>query len=251
MDEPTQPMGAPELWRVSTYLRAQRETDAQRGASVPVRDSRFASLTPSLLADLDRFVDEPGGPELLEVMAACLRHSQNLALHVKRGEHVLPLTVFPRERVFHCPIPLSELLESRFDELHLLQCEAAVMRPPGDENQALAAPAANCHPVGPLLWQLALRGPRMVPLPEIAGPAVYRVTPDLALPATLRGALGPAVQRLREEPVSLRALSNWPGMDRERATRLLNALYLQSGLIVSRAHPAAGHDSWFGMLTDW
>lgn len=250
MDEPTQPMGAPELWRVSTYLRAQQDVNGQRPAS-PVRDSRFASLSASLLADLDRFADEPAGPELLEVMAACLRHSQNLALHVRRGEHVLPLTVFPRERVFHCPIELHDLLESRFDELHLLQCEPAVMRPPGDENQALAAPAAYCHPVAPLLWQLALRGPRSTPLPEITGPAVFRVAPDMALPPTMRGALGPAVQRLREEPVSLRALSNWPGMDRERATRLLNALYVQSGLIVSRAHPAAGHDSWFGMLTDW
>ena len=30
--------------------------------------------------------------------------------------------------------------------------------------------------------------------------------------------------------------------------RLLNALYLQSGLIVSRAHPAALGDSWFSAL---
>lgn len=34
----------------------------------------------------------------------------------------------------------------------------------------------------------------------------------------------------------------------ERASRLLNALYLQSGLIVSRAHPAAFSESWFGGL---
>jgi hypothetical protein len=28
--------------------------------------------------------------------------------------------------------------------------------------------------------------------------------------------------------------------------RLLNALYLQGGLIVSRTHPVATNDSWFG-----
>ena len=32
---------------------------------------------------------------------------------------------------------------------------------------------------------------------------------------------------------------------RERAARLLNGLYLQSGLIVSRSHPDAVRDTWF------
>ena len=35
-------------------------------------------------------------------------------------------------------------------------------------------------------------------------------------------------------------------MDRERAIRLLNALYLQAGLIVSRSHPDAISERWFG-----
>ncbi len=40
-------------------------------------------------------------------------------------------------------------------------------------------------------------------------------------------------------------MARWPGFDRDRAMRLLNALYLQAGLIVSRTHPAATSDSWF------
>ena len=93
----------------------------------------------------------------------------------------------------------------------------------------------------PLVWQLALRGQRRELLPEIAGPAVYRIAPGLdieSLPA--RGALMAAVRRLALEPVSLRELAGWPGLDRDRASRLLNGLYLLAGLIVSRAHPAAG-----------
>ena len=45
---------------------------------------------------------------------------------------------------------------------------------------------------------------------------------------------------------NLREICAMPGMDRTRAMRLLNALYLQAGLIVSRTHPVATNDSWFG-----
>ena len=73
------------------------------------------------------------------------------------------------------------------------------------------------------------------------------------LQAALAGAAFPALAlfthqlalRLRREVASLREVASWPGMGRERATRLLNALYLQAGLIVSRSHPDAMRDSWF------
>ena len=53
------------------------------------------------------------------------------------------------------------------------------------------------------------------------------------------------VRRLQRETTNLRGLAEWPGMDRALASRLLNALYLQAGLIVSRSHPAAETDGWF------
>jgi hypothetical protein len=53
------------------------------------------------------------------------------------------------------------------------------------------------------------------------------------------------VARLRVQTSNLREMATWPGFDRERAMRLLNALYLQAGLIVSRTHPAATNDGWF------
>jgi hypothetical protein len=51
--------------------------------------------------------------------------------------------------------------------------------------------------------------------------------------------MGSAVERLRRESVSMRDIAAWPGMNAERAARLLNGLYLTSDLIVTRAHHAA------------
>ena len=123
------------------------------------------------------------------------------------------------------------------------------MRPPGDSEAALVGAAESHFPLGQLLWELALRGARDRLLPEIAGTAAYRLSPGLDFAALhLGGSLLAAVERLARQPTTLREMSDWPGFDRERAARLLNALYLQSGLIVSRAHPAALGDSWFSAL---
>ena len=45
---------------------------------------------------------------------------------------------------------------------------------------------------------------------------------------------------------NLREICAMPGIDRHRAMRMLNALYLQAGLIVSRTHPAATNEGWSG-----
>ena len=55
----------------------------------------------------------------------------------------------------------------------------------------------------------------------------------------LTGSLGAAVDRLQRRFCNVSEIASWPGFDRERATRLLNALYLQAALMVSRTHPAA------------
>jgi hypothetical protein len=236
MNEPTVPFGEPELWRVSAFRRAMDDGQSE--------SSRFNALSPSLMADLQRF-EQPGtGAEVLEVLAACLRHAHDMAVHLDRDGHVLPIIVFPRERLFHTPLSLSTLYATRFDSVQLLQVERAPLRAPGSNGDKIA-PASQCHPLGPLLWHMALYGPRRDLLPELAGSAVFRVAPDLDVPSELTGALAASVGRLRSEKVSLRTLGHWPGMSRERASRLLNGLYLQAGLIVSRAHPAATRESWF------
>jgi hypothetical protein len=54
------------------------------------------------------------------------------------------------------------------------------------------------------------------------------------------------INRLRRQTCNLREICAMPGIDRGRAARMLNAVYLQAGLIVSRTHPAATNEGWFG-----
>jgi len=245
MFEPTIPFGEPELMRVSVFRRYL--DDLVRNPSKGAHASRLSSLSPSLTADLMRFEHDGGTSEALEVLAACVRHAQSVTVHLEWTEKVVPLTVFPKERLVHSPLDMALLLGSRLTELRVLYVEPAMLRAPGDEPAALVGDPALHHPLGELLWELALRGNRGELLPEIAGPAAYRVAPGLDLGGLrLAGALLAAVERLQRNTTNLRDLSLWPGFDRERAVRLLNALYLQSGLIVSRTHPEAASDSWFG-----
>jgi hypothetical protein len=96
------------------------------------------------------------------------------------------------------------------------------------------------------MWEISLRGARDVLLPEIAGTAAYRMAPGVNLRGLeMPSVLAASIDRLRRRTCNLREMANWPGLDRERAMRLLNALYLQGGLIVSRTHPAAASDGWF------
>jgi len=248
MFEPTIPFGEPELIRVSEFERYLHEPGGPRALG-EVLDTgvRQATLSPSLLADLSRFERGGQSSEALEVLAACVRHAQQVVIHLQMGEMVVPLTVFPLERLVHCPVSLEGLLQQRPTQLRVLHVEPAVLRPPGDEELSLVGDPEHYHPLRPVLWELALRGSRATLLPEIAGPVAYRVAPDIDL-GDLRvgGALLAGVQRLQRNGTSLRDLADWPGFDSERAARLLNALYLQSGLIISRTNPAAS--SWFGTL---
>jgi hypothetical protein len=247
MFESTLPFGEPDLMRVSAFQRYLGEM--VRGGDVDTASGRLSSLSPSLLQDLRRFEsqDRPGDAlELLEVLAGCIRHASNLLIHLQDQARVLPLTVFPRERLVHCPLPMAQLLQTRLAELQVLHVERAVLRPLGDADRELVGADENHAPLGPLLWELALRGSREELLPEIAGNAAYRIAPGANLRGLpLSGTLAQAVARLKRHTTNLREIADWPGFDRARATRLLNGLYLQAGLMVSRSHPAATNDGWF------
>ena len=241
----TIPFGEPELLKTSAY---QRYLDELETDSIPGGPStRLSQLSPSLQADLGRFELRGGSSEAVEVVAACIRHSSRVTIHFQCDDRVVPLTVFPQERLVHCPMDMDELVARHLPGLRVLHIEPATLRPPGDATRELIGEDRLHHPLTPLLWALAMRGPRRELLPEIAGPAVYRVSPALDLDALpVSGLLRAAIDRLRRQAMSLSGVAAWPAFDRERAARLLNALYLQAGLIVSRSHPDAVRDGWFG-----
>lgn len=223
--------------------------DAADSRPIDAAPTALTSLSPSLLQDLQRF-EVLAGPqrELLEVLAACVRHTQPLAITLAAPRQVLlVVSVFPLDRQVHCPVPLAEVLADDLAVLQVVEVKPARWRAPGStEAQRIDRP--ECYtPLGPLLWAVALRGARDALLPELAGQAAYRVSPGMGLGGLdMPGAVAAAITRLRRHTSNLREIASWPGIGPDRAVRLLNALYLQSGLIVSRTHPAATNEGWSG-----
>ena len=230
--------------RVSAFQRYL--DDLVRVGSVDALSTRLSSLSPSLMQDLERFERNGQQSELLDVLAACLRHGYPLTVNLQWTDRVVPLTLFPAERLVHCPVTMPQFLSSRLNELQVMQVEPAMLRAPGHRDPSLVGESQMYSPLAPMLWEMALRGARDRLLPEIDGTAAYRVAPGVSLRGLeIPSILGVAVDRLRRRTCNLRQMASWPGLDRERAMRLLNALYLQGGLIVSRMHPsAASPDGW-------
>lgn len=159
-----------DLLRISEFQR--RQIESARAEDTGAGSTRLSSLNPSLLQDLLRF-DEPAragvGLELIEVMAAAVRHGRALLLQVEHELHVFALTVFPVQRQVHAPLNQEQLLALPLHQLRVLHVEPSRLHPE-DEPESMS-------PLGMLLWELALRGSRDELLPEIGGPAAYRIAP--------------------------------------------------------------------------
>jgi len=245
MFESTLPFGEPDLMRASDFRRELDES--ARSGDADSMASRLSTLSPSLLLDLMRFEQEGQQGGVIEIVAACIRHARKLLIHLQLEDRVVPLTLFPVEHLVHCPMPIAQFLALPLGELRVLHVEPAMLRPPGDRARAMVGEPQHYSALGPVLWELALRGVRAELLPEIAGQAAYRISPGLNLRnLELSGSLAEAVARLRRHTTNLGEMALWPGFDRERAMRLLNGLYLQAGLMVSRTHPAATNQGWSG-----
>jgi hypothetical protein len=245
MFESTLPFDEPDLMRASAFQRELDESVRSNGADSMA--SRLSTLSPSLLLDLMRFEQEGQQGGVIEMLAAGIRHARKLLVHLQLLDRVVPLTLFPLEHLVHCPMPIAQFLALPLGDLRVLHVEPALLRPPGDRVSAMVGAPQHYSALGPVLWELALRGSRGELLPEIAGQAAYRISPGLNLRnLELSGTMAEAVARLKRETTNLHAMALWPGFDRERAMRMLNGLYLQAGLMVSRTHPAATNEGWSG-----
>jgi hypothetical protein len=225
------------LWPVSEYRRMLEEL-ARAEEGTPARQTVLSATLRTELRDATR---HPEGADLIEVFAACRRHAEPLLVCLRHHGLVWPVTVFPAEMTYHSPRDVLSCTDLELAQFKVLAIEPAVVRPPGHWMHERIAEQSLYRPLGPMLWAVALRGPsRSALVPAISGTAAFRVTRSLASDdLSAPGALGAAVERLRREPASLRAVSEWPGMSLERGVRLLNALHLVSNLMVTRTHPAA------------
>lgn len=190
-----------------------------------------ASFTTSMQADLRKLADSPRHCSALAVVAASVRHSHPMVMKVQIGHHVTALAVFPRDGQYQCEFDLCMLPREQLAGLRLVQVESRA--PLYSDSVRL-----GLGPLGPMLWQLAKYGPTDELLPEIAGPAVYRLAPSLQLAdLPLDPELTAVLQQLRRRPCLVDELAACPGFSRARVCRLLNAIYLQAGLIVTRSLP--------------
>ena len=243
MFPPTQPL--PDTQRLPTP--SARRRFAESAARHPGFHTDLGSLSPSLLQDLQRF--DPGSPqrELLEVLAACLRHTQALAVALDGPRGRLTLNLFPLDSMMHCALSINELMDSDLSQQRVVDVRPASLQAPAN---ALLKPLDGQRgfaPLRPLLWVTALYGARDKLLPELAGQAAYRVAPSLNLAGLdVPGAMQRCIMQLRRQTSNLGEIARWQGIGNGRAMRLLNALYLQAGLIVSRSHPAATNEGWTG-----
>lgn len=224
----------PTLWRISAFerlkeQRARFQTPGQPGPTL------LATTLQAELGELDR---SGRGSELLEVLATCQRLREAALIHLDAGGFVWPVTVFPAQDLYHSPRSLERAPSAMFAAFRVLSVEPPGVRAPGHWMHERVGSEADYHPLLQVLWRVAFDGARGLLLPSVAGRAAYRVV----RPRTgfaVAGALGSAIERLHRESAALRHIESWPGMNLDRARRLINALYLTSNLIVSRTHPRA------------
>ena len=230
------------LWRLSSFEQQRQHAVAAAASNAGLR--RQTVIATTLQAELRVLDQRRGGADPIEVVAACLRLREPALIYLRYKDRVWPVTLFPHEMLYHSPRSLVDGTRQGLAGLTTLDIEPPGVRPPGHWMYERVAAADAYHPLLPALWTLALQGPRPTLLQEISGPAAYRVLrdptrQDLDTP----GALGATVDRLRKESAPLHKIARWPGMSEERASRLLNALYLTANLLVSRAHHAAAGPS--------
>jgi len=226
---------ASTLWRVSEFERVRMRTGSSGFASL----EGATVLSTTLLAELRRLDAGGASNDLLEVTAACVRHREPALLCLQYEGLVWPVTLFPQQMVYHSPRDMALASREGLAQTELISADPPGVRPPGHYMQDRIASTELYRPLQPLLWMLALYGPRDSLLAEISGTAAYRAVKNLDDGVTLGGPARSAFDRLRRETVALRTMSDWPGMSVERASRLLNGLYLASALLTTRGHPAA------------
>lgn len=233
------------LWRVSAFERVRRET----GGSGFMRLGNETVLPTTLLGDIRKLERSGQATDALELVAACVRHQEAALLCLQYDEVVWPVTLFVRQKLYHSPRDLAEGSDAGMASLRVIATEPPGVRAPGHWMTERVAATELYRPLAPLLWDLALRGPRRTLLAEIGGHAAYRLLQGrIEGRPPLGGALAPAMERLHRDSVSLKEIASWPGMSLERASRLLNALYLNSALMVTRSHPAARAEPKSGFM---
>lgn len=193
------------------------------------------TLSPSLLSDLQRFSGDVTDTDLLPVLAAAVRHATPLIMQLQLQGRIVALSVLPRDQQFKADLDLCALPAEEMSQLRLLHVGPMLS---SESHAEPDPPALHVGGLSALLWRLALHGARDELLPEIAGPVRYRLAPGVPLRSLPMEAWSlPILHGLRREASTLHELAPRTLLERQRARRLLNAVYLQGRLMVTRSLP--------------
>jgi hypothetical protein len=235
MFSPTQPVQDGTRYLTTSPGSTQSFGDESAPATTSGPTTVHSTLSPSLREDLLRFADAGAEIELLPAIAASVRHAKSVLMGLELQGLRIVASIHPRQQVFRAPLDLGALAPAECRALKLVHVE-----PLGAAAEE-AARDTSSGALRPLLWRLAMHGPRVELLPEVQGPVRYR----LAFGAALKGLdiapeFAPVLARLKSVPLGLDELAAGSGIARDMLQRLLNALYLQSGLMIVRAFGGRG-----------
>jgi hypothetical protein len=158
------------LWRISAFEQARNA-----GKLGGPNDDRPTLLPTTLLADLQQLYGDPVNNDVLEVIAACVRNREAALLYLQHGNNVWPVTLFPREEVYHSPRDASQMAGAGMGTLRVISAEPPGVKPPATRCTS-ASPAATATTRSPVCsgGAVALQGPRTSLLTEISGRVAYR-----------------------------------------------------------------------------
>ena len=111
------------LWRISEFERVRLET----GSSGYARLGGPTVLPTTLVSELSRLEYSASGTDPMEVIAACMRHREPALIYVLHRELVWPITVFPRERLYHSPRDLATEIRQGVRELSVHSVEPPIL----------------------------------------------------------------------------------------------------------------------------
>jgi hypothetical protein len=208
-------LGAEESVPTTSCVAEERAGDVQ------------STLSGALQADVARFLQAADATNALPVLAASLRHSRAVALHLAYGSQQIRIVTLPRMHAYASDLDLHALTESQFREFRLCRVDE------GSQSN-LDVSSYRRGMLGDLVWRMALHGPHHRLQPEIAGPLAYRSVGRARYEGSTFPGVDGVVRLLSGAPATLGDLARSSG-NAELTRRVLNALYLRSALIVTRA----------------
>src|SRR5678815_287198 len=101
------------LWPSGAFEQARQSLGAGR-------DDRATLLPTTLMADLRQLHRDPANDDVLEVIAACVRNHEAALLYLEHSRHVWPVTIFPREEIYHSPREVSQMAGAGMSTLRVI-----------------------------------------------------------------------------------------------------------------------------------